>query len=230
MIASTRNEAAALYSPDGRKIVFNSDRSGQFEIWKCDSDGTNAVQLTFLNKFAGSPRWSPDGQQIAFDFFAERRGQVYVISAEGGQPRPITSGDFDNIVPSWSIDGKWIYFASNRTGVYQVWRVPPEGGEAVQVTRQGGFAALESPDGKFIYYVKTFPSKGIWRIPVNGGDELQILDSFTSEFKTDWAVVKDGIYFINFDAKGGVAIEFFDFETSKLREAANLGEASPHLS
>ena len=41
--------------------------------------------------------------------------------------------------------------------------------------------------------------------------------------------MKDGIYFINFDAKGGVAIEFFDFETSKLREAANLGKL-PHTS
>jgi Tol biopolymer transport system component len=219
-IASTRNDASPDYSPDGSKVVFHSDRSGQFEIWKCDSDGTNAVQLTFLNKFAGSPRWSPDGQQIAFDFFGERRGQVYVVSAERDQPRPITSGDFDNIAPSWSRNGRWIYFASNRTGAYQVWKVPAEGGEAVQVTRQGGFGPLESPDGEFIYYVKTFPTTGIWRIPVNGGDELQIVDSFKSEFKTDWAVVENGIYFVNIDAKPGVAIEFFDFATSKVRRIA----------
>ncbi len=228
-IASTRNDASPDYSPDGRRVVFHSDRSGQFEIWKCDSDGTNPAQLTFLNQFAGSPRWSPDGQQIAFDLFGERRGQVYVVSAERGQPRAITSGDFDNIVPSWSRNGRWIYFASNRTGVYQVWRVPAEGGDAVQVTRQGGFVALESPDGEFIYYVKTFPTAGIWRIPVNGGDELQVLDSFKSEFKTDWAVVENGIYFINSDAKPGIAIEFFDFATSKVKRIANLGKL-PHYS
>jgi eukaryotic-like serine/threonine-protein kinase len=227
-IASTRNDASPEYSPDGRKVVFHSDRSGQFEIWKCESDGSNAVQLTFLNKFAGSPRWSPDGQQIAFDFFGERRGQVYVVSAEPGQPRAITSGDFDNIVPSWSRDGRWIYFASNRTGVYQVWKVPGEGGEAVQVTRQGGFVPLESPDGQFIYYVKTFPTSGIWRIPVNGGDELQVTDLFKSEFKTDWGVVENGIYFINSDAKPGVAIEFFDFATDRVRRIANLGKLPHH--
>jgi serine/threonine protein kinase len=227
-IASTRNDASPDYSPDGRKVVFHSDRSGQFEIWKSDIDGTNPVQLTFLNKFAGSPRWSPDGQQIAFDFFGERRGQVYVVSAERGQPRAITSGDFDNIVPSWSRDGRWIYFASNRTGVFQVWRVPAEGGDAVQVTRQGGFVALESPDGEFIYYVKTFPTSGIWRIPVNGGAELQVTDLFKSEFKTDWAVVENGIYFINIDAKPGVAIEFFDFATDQVKRIANLGKLPHH--
>jgi hypothetical protein len=109
-----------------------------------------------------------------------------------------------------------------------VWKVPAEGGEAVQLTRQGGFGPLESPDGKFIYYVKTFPTTGIWRIPVNGGDELQIVDSFKSEFKTDWAVVEDGIYFINIDAKPGVAIEFFDFATTKVRRIANLGKLPHH--
>ena len=227
-IASTRDDAAPDYTPDGRKIVFHSDRSGQFEIWTSDNDGTNPRQLTFLNGFAGSPRWSPDGKQIAFNFFGERSGQVYVVSAEGGQPHPVTWGDFDNIVPSWSKDGRWIYFASNRTGVYQVWKTPAEGGEAVQVTRQGGFVALESPDGKFIYYVKSFPTPGIWRIHVNGGDEVQITDSFKSEFKSDWAVVENGIYFINIDAQRAVAIEFFDFATSKVRRIANLGKLPHH--
>lgn len=44
-------------------------------------------------------------------------------------------------MPSWSRDGHWLYFASNRSGDDQVWRVPATGGEAVQVTKQGGFAA-----------------------------------------------------------------------------------------
>ncbi|MEP6819908.1 MAG: hypothetical protein ABJA18_10280, partial [bacterium] len=227
LIASTRNDTSPQFSP-GRRIAFQSDRSGQQEIWMCDSDGTNPVQLTSLNHFAGTPRWSPDGQQIAFDFFEERRGQIYVASAEGGQPRPLTAGDFDNLMPSWSGDGKWIYFSSNRTGVYQVWRVPAQGGEAVQVTRQGGGLAFESPDGKYVYYIKSFPTPGIWRIPVDGGEELQVLDSFKSEFKGDWAVVDDGIYFVNADAKDVLTMEFFDFATRKARQVARLGKV--HIS
>jgi Tol biopolymer transport system component len=228
LIASTRNDVSPQFSPDGGRIVFGSDRSGSSEIWMGDSDGSNVVQMTSLNKEAGTPRWSPDGQQIAFDFFEDRRGHIYVINTAGGPPRPVTTGDFDDIVPSWSRNGKWIYFASNRTGVYQVWRVHPEGGEAVQVTRQGGGLAFESFDGKYVYYVKGWegPAKGIWRVPVDGGEEIQVLDSFHSENNGDWAVADDGLYFINPEAKEGVDMEFFDFATRKVRQVGKLGKAN----
>jgi Tol biopolymer transport system component len=222
---STRLDYAPQYSPDGKRIVFQSDRSGSQEIWVCDSDGANPVQVTSLGKWAGTPRWSPDGRQIAFDLSAGSEGGIYVISAEGGVPRPLVTGDsFDN-VPSWSRDGRWIYFASTRTGESQVWKVPAEGGEAVQVTRQGGGLAFESPDGKYVYYVKD-SAQGIWRVPVDGGQEIQVSDSFNSDNFGDWAVVNDGIYFINPEVKDGVAIEFFDFATRKVKQVAGLGKVN----
>jgi Tol biopolymer transport system component len=217
---STRLDYSPQYSADGKRIVFQSDRSGSQEIWICDSDGSNPVQVTSLGKFAGSPRWSPDGQQIAFDIHAEGRGDIYVISAEGGLSRPLITDDSDDTEPSWSRDGRWIYFASNRTGERQVWKVPSEGGEPVQVTRQGGGLAFESPDGKYVYYVKHAP--GIWRMPVDGGEEVEVFDSIKSEY--NWAVVNDGIYFIDPDANDGVAINFFDFATRKVKEVAMLGK------
>jgi Tol biopolymer transport system component len=225
LTASTRLDYAPQYSPDGKRIVFQSDRSGSQEIWMCDSDGSKSVQVTTLGKWAGTPRWSPDGEQITFDLYAEGRGDVYVVSAEGGLPRSIVTGDSDDNVPSWSRDGRWIYFASNRTGERQVWKVPAEGGEAVQVTRQGGGLALESADGKHVYYVKD-SAPGIWRVPVGGGEEVQIFDSFNSEYSRNWAVVNDGIYFINPDAKDGAAIEFFDFATRKVKQIAGLGKVA----
>jgi len=129
LIASTRHDDLPQFSPDGRRIVFLSDRSGQiYEIWMCNSDGTNLVRVTTLNKWASIPRWSPDGQQIAFDAFdshEEGRGDIYAISVEGGLPRPIATGDSDDVLPSWSTDGKWIYFASDRTGDQQVESTSP---------------------------------------------------------------------------------------------------------
>ena len=188
LIASTRNDASPQFSPDGRRIVFASDRSGSSEIWTCDSDGSNVIQMTSLNKEAGTPRWSPDGQQIAFDLFEDRRGHIYVINTAGGQPRPITTGDFDDIVPSWSRNGKWIYFASNRTGVYQVWRVPAEGGEAVQLTTLGGGLAFESFDGSLF-------ASSVGNILASGECPWMAAKRFRSwirsiQHNADWAVVR----------------------------------------
>ena len=57
LIASTRSEEAAQYSPDGTRIVFTSERSGRCEVWVCGSDGSGAVQLTSLGAaITGSPR------------------------------------------------------------------------------------------------------------------------------------------------------------------------------
>src|SRR5438132_13913975 len=91
LIYSTRYDSSAQYSPDGKRIAFRSDRSGSNEIWLCDSDGNNAMQLTDVRgPLAGSPRWSPDGKYIAFDSRHEGQSRVYVISVDGGRVRRLT--------------------------------------------------------------------------------------------------------------------------------------------
>jgi dipeptidyl aminopeptidase/acylaminoacyl peptidase len=87
-ISSTRDDAGPQFSPDGKRIVFHSSRSGSYEVWVCDSDGSNPVQLTaFGGPLTGTSRWSPDARQIAFDSRAEgRHADIYVIKAEGGSP------------------------------------------------------------------------------------------------------------------------------------------------
>jgi len=229
LISSTWVDDLPQFSSDGKRIAFQSERSGRLEIWISDSDGRNQTQVTALNRITGSPRWSPDGREIAFCSIEDGRGDIYAISAEGGLPRPVVTSNSDDVLPSWSSDGKWIFFSSNRTGEYQVWKTPAQGGEAVQVTRQGGGSAFASPDGQHVYYVKEAPVPGIWSVPVNGGEEVRVLNSFKSENYGGWAVVNDGIYFMNSDgsdSKQGVAIQFLNFATGKVKRIASLGKAN----
>jgi len=86
LIASTAYDAAPDYAPDGLRIAFSSDRSGSYEIWVCNRDGSNATQVTKLAAMVtGSPRWSPDGRSIAFDSDVEGQTEIYIVAADGAR-------------------------------------------------------------------------------------------------------------------------------------------------
>jgi len=220
-ITSTRMESGPQFSPDGSKIAFESTRSGAYEVWLCRSDGSSLMQLTHFNpSVTGTPRWSPDGQQIVFDSRPAGNSDIFVIDVQGGPPRKLTSEPSNEGVPSWSRDGRWIYFASDRTGGWEVWKMPSTGGSAVQVTRHGGFAGFESPDGRFLYYAKGLTVPGLWRIPTNGGEEVELISSLEAGYWGYWAVVEDGVYYLDTTTKPGIA--FFDITTHRITRLFDL--------
>ena len=219
-ISSTKMESGPQFSPDGTKIAFESTRSGAYEVWMSRSDGSGLVQLTHFNSITGTPRWSPNGQQIAFDSGVGGNVDLFVVDAQGGSPHRLTSEPSIDAVPSWSRDGHWIYFSSNRSGSGQVWKMPPVGGPAVQVTQHGGFAAFESPDGKFLYYAKGLMVPGLWRIPTQGGEEIEIISSLEAGYWGYWAVVEKGIYYL--DLKKTPGINFFDIASHRVSRVFDL--------
>lgn len=181
------------------------------------------------------PRWSPDGNQIAFDFRAEGPGRdvdVYVVSASGGPPRQITAAESRDVTPSWSNDGRWIYFGSNRSGRYQVWKVPSSGleqGNARQVTKGGGYAPTESPDGEHVYFSRRFsgsenPENAIWRVAADGGDEEVVIPSLRSSH-TNWDLTARGIYFVDqspFSPTAPWVVKFWDFAEQRATEVGQI--------
>jgi Tol biopolymer transport system component/DNA-binding winged helix-turn-helix (wHTH) protein len=220
LISSTRLDIDPQFSEDGKRIVFSSERTGIPELWVCDAGGLNPVQVTTLGgRGSSSPRWSPDGRHIAFNFRAESHADIYVISATGGVPRRLTTETSEEVRPSWSRDGRRIYFGSNRSGDWQVWKVPAEGGQAVQLTKSGGREALESPDGKFVYYTKQGGIKGVWRIPVEGGEETRIFDLGQ---QGHWGVISQGLCFVRQKEDTPWTIEFFSFATRRATRITTL--------
>jgi eukaryotic-like serine/threonine-protein kinase len=182
----------AVYSPDGKKLAFESLRTGFRAIWVSDLDGANAVQLTTLKTGATSPQWSPDGRRLSFDSIESGNWDVYVVDADGGVPKRLTLESADESMPSWSRDGTAIYFQSNRTGRQEIWRMPAGGGQAVQVTTNGAMHGLESASGKELYYSKAFTS-GIWRHPLAGGADTEVVTD-TVDWAS-WAVGREGLYY-----------------------------------
>jgi Tol biopolymer transport system component/DNA-binding winged helix-turn-helix (wHTH) protein len=213
-------------SPDSKKLVFMSDRSGIMEIWIADRDGGHPLQLTALG-YTGTPRWSPDSQSLVFDVgqrndLAQRNGVgIYTVRISGGSVRPVIHDEFENVCPSFSNDGKSVYFASSRTGEFQIWKVSALGGVPLQVTRHGGHASFPSPDGKFLYYAKTaYANPEIWQIPIDGGEEKIVSPLVRPATWASWSVVNQGIVFAASSGKGRPTVSLF---TTANRRVTTLG-------
>jgi len=168
IIASSTQNHSAQYSPDGKKIVFVSDRSGAYEIWMCGADGSDPASLFSANGApVGTPRWSPDGSRIVFDLAKDGRSVIALVDVNSGANRILVSGTADYMMPSWSRDGRFIYYVSpTGSNQVQIWKRAVDGVNAVQLTRNGGGEAFESPDGAILYYLKT--REGIWQVPSSG--------------------------------------------------------------
>jgi dipeptidyl aminopeptidase/acylaminoacyl peptidase len=160
----------------------------------------------------GGARWSPDGRQIAFLSTVAGQQELYTLPIAGGAPRRLTDNTVHDTAPSYSHDGKWIYFGSNRVGDFQIWKMPSSGGEAVQITKKGGYAPLESPDGQYIYYVRRNRLEGVWRAPAGGGEETPVIPSVAAW--GNFAMADRGIYFVPAEKR---EIQFFDFATHQVK-------------
>jgi hypothetical protein len=104
----------------------------------------------------------------------------------------------------------------------QIWNMPAGGGEPVQITKGGGGEAFESPDGRLVYYTKVPEAgPGLWSIPAAGGAEVRVLDSPRFGF---WAVMRTGIYFIDFDVAPDAPrpVKFFNFQNHQITQVGTV--------
>ena len=106
-----------------------------------------------------------------------------------------------------------------------MWKAPADGGAAVQVTRNGGFLAFESPDGRLVYYAKS-GAPGIWSVPVGGGQERMVHHLPVAEYWDGWGVGRQGLYFVDVEAKPHPAIELLSFATRRVTRIAELDTPS----
>ena len=219
LISSTRGEAGAHISPDGKHIAFQSWRSGSPEVWVCDRDASNPVQLTFFGApQVGAPSWSPDSRRIVFDVRSSGNAELYIVNVDGGPPKPFTTETANASNPFWSADGHWIYFNTERPGT--ILKAPVEGGAAVRVSEGvGSFSPQESADGSRVFFYKIEAEHiRAWSASVNRGDERPVAGMPAD---VGWVPARSGIYFIN-GAPRHFALNYFDFVTQHVHKIADL--------
>ena len=198
---TSRQQRAPAISPDGKRIAFESDRSGTQEVWVANLDGSDAVQLSDFHVQTGTPRWSPDGRKIVFDSRASGEAGLYLVDPSTALPRRIFTNGISACVPTWSADGKWIYFTTVTSPQFEhdaIYKVAPEGGTPELVTSTHGYNVQESRDGRVLYFFA-------------GGDECThsgfgqghrarsslLRECPMSTTSPDWVVGSKGIFYMD---------------------------------
>ena len=192
------------FSPNGKSIVFISDRSGAENLWLMDPDGRNPKALTkgTRAKFA-SPTWTPDGNYVIASRSAGTAvNALWLYHKDGGSGiemvRSMPAGAPAGTAPRSSLgavvspDGRWVFFAQRErlfsynvtSAPYQVYRFDRETGDTTRVTgaQGGGMRPMLTPDGKHLIYATRFDNKTGYRIrEMETGDERWLLYPVTRD-------------------------------------------------
>lgn len=111
------------FSPDGKRIVFVSDRTKNNDIWMMNADGGNQQQLTFDPHADDNPAFSPEGRHIVFASNRTGNFDIWVMDTGGGNLRQITFDPADETQPCWSVGGYIYYRRQMSETVANVWRI-----------------------------------------------------------------------------------------------------------
>ena len=161
-------DSSPVWSPDGTKIAFISNRDYLFSLYVMNADGSNARLLADRPLEPAGPAWSPDGEKIAFTSgtgfgvgMSRPSADIYVLNVDGSGVTQLTRDAGANGGPSWSPDGKQIAFVSDRgDGKARIWIMNADGSNPrilpnSQNTNSEGFLGSQpawSPDGTKILF------------------------------------------------------------------------------
>ncbi len=163
------------WSPDGKKIAFMSDRSGNWDIWIINVDGSGLTQVTHHPGEDEFPDWSPDGKKIAFTSKRGGNRDIWVMNVDGSNPVNLTNMPGRDRYPMWSPDGKMIAFNTKRDGNQEIYVMNADGSNQRNVTNAPDSTeglADWSPDGKRLVLYSNKP----------GNKDIFILDLATGHW------------------------------------------------
>lgn len=193
-------------SPDQKRVVFASNRDGQWDLYLLDLTSGEVSRLTDSPEYVAAPSWSPDGQFIAYETYLADNLEIAILSMAGDQP-PINISDHPaaDFSPAWSPGGRQIAFVSTRSGGRDIWLadLDKHGQERFTNLSQNWLASEDhpawSPDGSRLAWsameagsgsiylweggeARRYPGSGDW--PVWSPDGKIVLSSLADASQT----------------------------------------------
>jgi len=154
LLTTSRVESRGAWSPDGRRIAFNSDRLGEMNIWTRELESGAERQITTGAGGDYQPEWTPDGSSLVF--FSARGGNadIWRLKVADGTLTRLTDDPFIETNPFPSPDGASVAFLSDRSGRNEVWMMAADGSRQRQLTSvgAGGHFLRWTDDGRAIVF------------------------------------------------------------------------------
>jgi Tol biopolymer transport system component len=198
LTADSFSQGEMSATPDGRYLVFTSDRAGGSHLFRIEMDGSNFQQLTFGDAHDAAPDCSPDGNWVAYASTSDGMTTLWKVPVEGGSPVQLT--DYESVSPAFSPDAKLISCilpADGKLKQGSIAVVTAEGGAPVNrfgVLPYAFFyrSARWTPDGQALVFTKTENHViNLWQQPLKGGSPLR-LTNFKADSIFNFTYSRDG--------------------------------------
>jgi TolB protein len=185
------NDGWPTWSPDGRRIAFHSDRSGNWDVWVISLDDSGLTNVTDHPDDDRYPAWSPDGQSIAFTSDRDGDQDVWLMNVDGSNPVNLSNTPGRDRYAMWSPDGRQIAFNTQRDGNQEIYVMEADGSNQTNVTHAPdsieGLADW-SPEGqRLVLYSDRPGNKDVFIVDLTTGRWTNITNHPTSDEFCTWS-------------------------------------------
>lgn len=203
---STLASSLVFARPINASIVFDSNKDGNYEIYKMNADGSGTTRLTNSANIDAYPNWSPDGTKIVFYSTRDGNYEIYSMNADGSSPTRLTNNAAIDAYPAWSPDGTKIVFSSDRNGNHEIYSMNANGSGQTRLTTTSAanLRPAWSPDGTKIAFTTTRDGNAeIYSMNANGSSPVNLTNTVAGEDYPVWSPDGTKIAYLSYATGNG---------------------------